>query len=175
MNHQFMLKASLAATILACAGAAAAGSATDSLNVTATVNANCTITTTPVAFGTAYDTVAGTAVNATGSVSIACTKGAGPSVTLGLGANATGSTRRMSDGGTNYLTYELYQQPTTVPGAACIYTTPTVWGTAGANIFTPTAAPSKAARSYNVCGQIAASQDVPAASYTDVVLATVNF
>lgn len=173
MNHQFMRNASFAVVTLVCAGAATAGSQTANLAVTASVVANCTITTTPVAFGT-YDTVAGTAVNGTGTVNIACTKGAGPNVTLGLGANATGAVRRMSGGGA-FLTYELYQQPTTAPGAACSYVAPTVWGLAGGNIFTPTAAPSIASRSYNVCGQIAASQDVPAASYSDTVVATVNF
>ena len=173
---QFMLKATTGAMLLVCAGAASAGSATANLSVTATVSANCTIATAPVAFGTAYDTVAGTAVNATGSVSIACTKGAAPSVTLGLGANATGSTRRMSDGGTNFLAYELYQQPsTTVPGTACSYTAPTVWGTSGANVFTPSVSPGKASRSYNVCGQIPGAQDVAAAVYSDLVVATINF
>lgn len=175
MNHAF-LKTSLSAVLLAYAGLASAGSATANLSVTATVSANCTIATAPVAFGSAYDAVAGTAVNATGSVSIACTKGSAPSVTLGLGANASGSTRRMSDGTTNYLTYELYQQPsTTVPGTACNYTAPTVWGTAGANVFTPSVSPGKAARTYNVCGQIPGNQDVQAAVYSDVVVATINF
>ena len=174
--NQFMLKSSFAAVLLACVGAASAGNATSNLAVTATVSANCTIATAPVAFGTAYDTVAGTAVNATGSVSIACTKGAAPNVTLGMGANAAGSTRRMSDGGTNFLTYELYQQPsTTVPNTACNYTAPTVWGTTGANIFTPSVSPGKASRTYNVCGQIPGAQDVAAAVYSDLVVATINF
>ncbi len=176
MNQSF-LKTSLSAVLLAYAGVASAGSATANLSVTATVSANCTIATAPVAFGSAYDAVAGTAVNATGSVSIACTKGSAPSVTLGLGANASGSTRRMNDGtATNYLTYELYQQPsTTVPSTACNYTAPTVWGTTGANVFTPSVSPGKASRTYNVCGQILGNQDVAAAVYSDVVVATINF
>jgi hypothetical protein len=81
-------------------------------------------------------------------------------------------------GGTSadLLTYELYQQPTTTPATACNYTSPTVWGTSGANVYTPTAATTKAARTYNVCGQVAAGQDVAVdASYTDTVVASVNF
>jgi hypothetical protein len=80
----------------------------------------------------------------------------------------------MTDG-TNFMNYELYQPPTTVPGAACSYAAPVRWGTAGAQIFTPGAAPSKAARTYNVCGQITAGQDLGAATFNDSVVATVNF
>lgn len=154
-----------------------AGSATSNLAVSATVSANCTVATTPVAFGT-YDPINGNAsaaLNGAGTVAIACTKAAAPNITLGLGSNASGSTRRMTDGSGNYLTYELYQQPGTAPATACSYSGATVWGTTGSGIFTPTAAPSKAARSYNVCGQVAGAQDVNTGSYTDTVVATVNF
>ena len=182
MQNRHIVQAAIAAAILLSTGAASAGtgSATNSLNVTATVAANCTITTTPVAFGT-YDPVvsnAATALNANGTVSIACTKGAAPNVTLGAGANASGATRQMKGAAAtpDYLTYELYLPPTTVPGSACNYTSPTVWNTTGpANILTATAAPSKVARSYNVCGSVPSAQDVAADSYTDTVVATVNF
>jgi spore coat protein U-like protein len=171
-----ILKSAVAAILLASAGFACAGSATSNLSVTASVTANCTIATTAVAFG-AYDPVvanASTPLDATGTVTIACTKGAGPTITLGLGANASGSTRQMTGTG-GLLAYELYQQPSTTPGTACDYSSPTIWGTAGANIFTPTVAPSKTARSYNVCGRVAAGQDVGSGNYSDTVIATVNF
>src|SRR6266508_307681 len=85
-------------------GPAFAGSATQNLSVTASVAANCTISTSAVAFG-AYDPVvanAATALNASGSVSIACTKGSAPNITMDLGANASGSQRNMlvTGGGT---------------------------------------------------------------------------
>lgn len=171
--NKLILNTSLAALLIACAGSASAGSQTSNLAVSASVAANCTITTSPVAFGV-YDTVSGAAVNATGGVSIACTKGAATTVTLGLGANAAGSVRQMKDATTNVLGYELYQQPGTTPGAACTFSG-TVWGTTGAGIFTPAAAPSKAVRAYNVCGVVTAGQDVPAGTYNDTVVATVNF
>ena len=170
-----MLKSSIVAALVFAATGASAATATSNLSVTATVAANCTISTAPVAFGSAYDTVAGTAVNATGTVTIACTKNATSTISLGLGANASGSTRRMKDAGTTFLSYELYQQPTTVPGTACNYTGAQIWGTVGAAIYTPAAAPSTTARAYNVCGQITGGQDVPAATYSDTVLATVTF
>ena len=181
MQNRHIVQAAIAAAILLSTGAASAGSATSSFNVTATVAANCTITTTPVAFGS-YDPVvtnAATALNANGTVSIACTKGAAPNVTLGTGANVSGVTRRMKGAAAtpDYLTYELYLPPNpAVPGTACNYTSPTIWNTSGpANILTATAAPSKVARSYNVCGSVPSAQDVAADSYTDTVVATVNF
>jgi len=89
-----------------------AASTSTSLSVTATVNNNCTISTAALAFG-AYDPVvtnASSPLDGTGTVTIACTKGATTTIGLGLGTNASGSTRRMTDGSGNYLTYEAYQE-----------------------------------------------------------------
>jgi spore coat protein U-like protein len=49
------------------------------------------------------------------------------------------------------------------------------WAASGSGILTPSAATSKAARDFTVYGRIAGNQDVPAGSYADSVLATVNF
>jgi spore coat protein U domain-containing protein, fimbrial subunit CupE1/2/3/6 len=154
-----------------------AGAASTNLSVSATISNNCTIATSPVAFG-AYDPIVtnlATPLDGAGTVSITCTKGAVTTIALGLGANATGTTRRMTDGASDYITYEAYQPPDSIPGTACSYAAPTVWGTAGGNLFTPAVAPSKATRTYNVCGRVAAGQDQPAGGYNDTVLATVNF
>ena len=51
----------------------------------------------------------------------------------------------------------------------------TVWGSGATNGNTIGAAPSKAARTVDVYGRVAAGQDVSAASYTDTVVATINF
>src|SRR5436853_483604 len=75
----------------------AAGSTPANLAVSAQVNANCTITTSAVAFGS-YDPVSANAASAlpgTGSVTIACTTGSAPSITLGRGLNAAGSHRKL--------------------------------------------------------------------------------
>ena len=144
-----------------------AATATANLGVSATVTNNCTISTSALAFGS-YDPVvanAATNLDGTGTVSVACTKGTTATVGLGLGSNASGSTRRMSDGGGNFLTYELYQD----------VSHSTVWGNAGAGLLSPAAAPSKAARNFTVYGQVASNQDVAAGSYSDTVVATVNF
>ncbi|NDP42493.1 MAG: spore coat protein U domain-containing protein [Aromatoleum sp.] len=165
--------------MLAIGSAYAASPQTANLNVTAAVAANCTIATAPVAFGN-YDPVvtnASTALTAAGSVTIACTKGSAPAITLGLGAQPSGTIRRMLGGG-DFLSYELYQPSTTAPDAAstCSYVAPTVWGTTAAQTFTPTSPSNVTARAYKVCGSVPAAQNVTvAASYADVVVASVNF
>jgi len=149
-----------------------AGSASTSLSVTASVSNNCTISTAALAFG-AYDPIvtnASTALDGTGTVTIACTKGASTTIGLDTGThsgNASGTTRAMSDGAgsPSYLSYEIYQDSSRS----------TLWANSGGGLFTPAAAPSRAARSYTAYGRVPAGQDTPAGSFTDSVTATVNF
>ncbi len=147
-----------------------AGTATDNLSVTATVSANCTISTAAVAFG-AYDPIvtnASTALNGTGTVTVTCTNGSTGTITLAQGANAdTGSTdaaplRRMASG-TNRLSYSLYQESART----------TVWGNTALTGIARTG--TGAADAVTVYGSVAAGQNVPAGSYADTVVATVTF
>jgi spore coat protein U-like protein len=160
------------AAVTAAAMCAAAGhqlhaaNQTANLAVSATVANNCTITTGALVFGS-YDPVvanAGTNLEGTGSVTVACTKGAAATIGLGSGANGSSGSRRLADGArANFLDYELFQNE----GYS------TVWSEA--NTRATGAAPSKDARSFTVYGRINSGQDVPAGSYGDTVLATVNF
>ena len=152
--------------VLGLAAPALAQTASTNLAVSATVAKNCSITTTAVAFGS-YDPVvanATTPLDGSGTVVVTCTKGAGTRIDLGLGANASGSVRRIS-GGTDFLTYELYQNTTRT----------TIWGSGAAAGQTIGAAPSKAGRTFTVYGRVAAGQDVAAASYNDTVVANINY
>jgi spore coat protein U-like protein len=174
-----------AAALGGSAAPALAGSATSNLSVTAAVAQNCAISTSAVAFG-AYDPVsthsaAGVDLNGTGAVSVTCTKNStGVNITLGLGAHASGSVRRLL-GTTSgeFIAYELYHASATTPAAVCTFPGTTVWGTAGGGIFTPTGLSgwgANSAKSFNVCGTVTKGQDVSAdPSYTDLVVATVNF
>lgn len=170
-----VLRAALAAALALGGGAmqpsAYAVTATDNLSVSATVSANCTISTSAVAFG-AYDPVsanASSALDGAGTVTVNCTSGAATTVTLGQGANAdTGSTdaaplRRMKAGTSDYLSYTLYSDTSRS----------TVWGntagTGSAHTGTGTAS------ALTVYGRVTAAQNVPSGSYSDTVVATVTF
>lgn len=158
------------ATVALRSGAFAA-TATTTFTVTANVVSSCTISAANLAFGN-YDPIvanASTALNVSSTVTVACTKG--DVVTVGLnaglnGANASGTTRAMSSGGAtpSYLSYEIYKNA----GMS------TVWGNAGAALYTYTSA-GKAATAIPDFGQIPAGEDQPIASYTDTITATVTF
>ncbi|TDE35571.1 hypothetical protein E1B25_16565 [Antarcticimicrobium sediminis] len=93
----------LTATVLLPATAHAAVEE-GTLNVTATVIAQCTVTTSAVAFGEISPTQA---ASATGSISISCdADNTLSSVVLDGGSNESAGTRQMSDG-TNYIPYTL--------------------------------------------------------------------
>lgn len=149
---------------------AQAAEATANLGVSATVIANCAISTAPVAFGD-YDPAvanASAALDGAGTVTLTCTSGASATVTLGQGANAdTGSTdaapvRRMASGA-NHLAYQLYSDSA---GG-------TVWGNTALTGVAHTGTGS--AVDVPVYGRVAGGQNVPAGSYSDTVVATVTF
>jgi len=157
----------LATALTAIAAPALAATATANLGATATVINNCTISTAVLAFGN-YDPVnvnAAAPLDGTGTVTIACTKGSTVTIGLGLGSNASGATRRLTDGSGNFLTYEVYQEAAHT----------TIWGNAGAALLSPAAAPSKAARNFTAYGRVPSNQDITAGIYTDTIVATVNF
>ena len=114
-----------------------------------------------------YDTVANNAtvpLDGTGSLTVTCTKGAVAKVGLNPGSNAEGTTRRMSQGAAAYLTYELYSTQHT-----------NVWGDTLDTALDIPAAPNRNPRNFTIYGRVAAAQDANVGSYTDTVVATVNF
>jgi spore coat protein U-like protein len=144
-----------------------AGTSTANLSTSAAVANNCTITTSPVAFGS-YDPVgvnAATNLDGSGSVTVACTRGTTATIGLDLGSHASGSTRQLSNGSGSFLTYEFYQDSSRS----------TVWSNSGSGLVSPPAAPSKDGRVFNVYGRVALNQDVTSGTYSDTVTATVNF
>ena len=159
----------LGASVLVAGSAAADDTA--NVNVSATVTANCTITSGGLAFG-AYDPVdvnASADLDQTGTVTVTCTDGFTTGVTLGQGANAdVGSSdaipaRRMSDGGTAFLSYQLFSEGTRT----------TVWGNDAATDVVHTG--DGTAQVHTIFGRVDGGQNVPAGSYTDTVVATVTF
>lgn len=158
----------LAALLVLSAGTTHAATATGNLSVTATVSGTCTLTTSPVAFGT-YDPADGADDTATGTVTVTCTSGTGYKVSLDAGANEGTSgdvtTRRMIAAATQYLPYQLYQDSGHT----------SVWGdTVGTNELTGQTGDGTA-QAHSVYGVITAGQYVPPGSYTDTVLVTVTY
>jgi spore coat protein U-like protein len=139
-------------------------SKTANLKVSATVVANCIVTTTDVNFGN-YDPVGTNAtapLDADGSVTLACTRGTLARVRMNYGSNASGNIRRMANGPA-FLNYEIYINPQRSTPWNSNYT------------FTGGAAPSSAPRTMPVYGRVIQGQDVPAGAFTDTVLVIVTF
>ena len=162
-------------TVLVLATPVFAASTNTTFTVSASVITNCTISATNLTFGN-YDPVV--ANNTTGgdkyansTVTVACTKGAA-NVWIGLdaGANsasAVGTTRAMSAGGGNFLSYELYTaDPNPAPGAS--------WGNTQltGKSYVPA---SKNATNITVFGRIPKGQDAAAGAYSDTITATINY
>lgn len=187
--RKFVIRAALAmaAGLGFVSSSWAASSAAQNLSVTATVVQTCTLTTSPVVFGN-YDPLGIQATNdllAQGAVTVTCTKGSGSltavTVGLGLGLNASGSIRQMKDAGADLLAYELYQPNGTTPAAPCVAAPGpygTVWGTSLGGLLATTSSTwgVTSPQAFKVCGVIAKGLDpVQATTYSDTVVATVNF
>lgn len=146
--------------LVVIAPAAFAATANNTLTVQASVAANCTISSATLDFG-AYDPVvanAATDATATATMNVACTKNVNPSV----GFAAAGGT---INGGGSSLSYTLWQDAGHL----------TAFGPSGTGLKSLGAAPSKAARPFTIFGVMPQGQDVPVASYTGTIQATVNF
>jgi len=169
MRRILTVLASLAVVSIAAESrvSAQSSSATASLAVSASVAKNCTITTTPVVFGS-YDSVTANAtapLDVIGGVIVTCTKGATAHVGLNAGSNSQGSTRRMRQSATAFLTYEIYKDSAHA----------TRWGnTADTSLDIPEA-PNQTPRTFSVYGRVPAAQTAAVGTYTDTVMATVNF
>ncbi len=152
--------AALAVVVLA--RPARAGTATNNLSVSATVLGICTIDPATLSFGN-YDSTANLDVSTT--INVNCTQGSAFWIGLGLGGNAAGTTRRMVNGGTNYLTYELYRDSGRT----------VVWNTVNPGTTTPATNPGTSAYSTALYGRVPSGQIVPMGGYADTVVMTVNF
>jgi spore coat protein U-like protein len=142
---------------------------TADVEISAEVIASCSITALPVAFGN-YDALSATPDDATGSVAVSCSTGSNPKIWLGQGLNAgAGSTpavpvRRMVNG-TNFLSYQLYQDSSRS----------TIWGgTDGSSPAAQTATDLNPVSS-TIYGRLPVNQTSTVGSYSDTVVATVNF
>jgi spore coat protein U-like protein len=136
------------------------------MSVTATVTANCTVSTTALAFGN-VNTISGSNVDSTGSLSITCTNGTAwaASAGVGSGSGASYANRRMT-AGANLLNYNIY---TTAART-------TVWGDGTSSTATIGGSGTGGAQSVTVYGRVGSGQtSVPAGAYADTVAVTVTY
>ena len=145
---------------------AAAATATATMGVSATVQATCSITTTPLAF----PTYTGAQDDSTGSLSVTvtCTDTTPYTIGLdaGLGTGATVTTRTMTVGGVGAtLNYALFQDAgRSIP-----------WGNTPGTDTSASATGTGAAQLVTVYGRIPAGQLIAPGAYTDTITATVYY
>ncbi len=162
------LAACAASMLLAVSGAAFAGTATVNVGVSANIANNCTVgNVSAIAF--TYDPIVANHSSpavATGTIDVTCTSGAPWTLDLDNGLNnghVTLSQNRAMNSGSNYLSYDIYSDS----GHS------TVWLSGSGKDVTGTG--SGAAQTQTMYGQVPAAQNVPAGTYNDTVVATVNF
>jgi spore coat protein U-like protein len=163
------LKLAMAGALVMAAGTAGADTKTTTLNVSAKVAANCSVTAPNLAFSD-YDASAD--VDGSTVLKVNCSKGTTFDVLLGDGTHGDISQRLMKEALTaNFLAYNLYLDA----GRTAIW---------GENLGVDTAGNVGAGMSatkavdVEVFGRIpntAANQDAPAGDYSDAVLVTVSY
>ena len=188
--NKSLIKGLATYTLIALTGAAAgtasaATAVSGSMAISATVIDKCTISTGNMAFGN-YDgqaTNSATILTATATLSTACAKSLSTTQFIGLNGGTTvgGSMTARKMRGTlsngDLLSYSLNQPTNSTPGAVCkAVGTGTNWddGTT-ARFLLPANTVGLSIRSYTVCGEVAAGQNIQADAYTDSVIATINF
>jgi spore coat protein U-like protein len=180
VHTKYFSNCSIWLTLLAAPGIANAASSTTNVPVNATVAQVCSITTSSSLSFNVYDPVnvnLTAPLNATGQISVACSKGAtGMTIGLDNGAHVVGQQRQML-GTLNlaFLGYSISQPSTNAAGATCTFPGSTNWTNVGNGLLSLTNATTSTARLYNVCGSIPGGQNVASDTYTDVVIATINF
>jgi|WetSurMetagenome_2_1015567.scaffolds.fasta_scaffold521881_1 spore coat protein U-like protein len=142
-----------------------AADASGSLNVSATVMAECVVSGggNTLAFGDFYPIRDEGSKAAVGSVTIQCTSGSAVHVGLDQGLNYSGGSRRLKHGENDYMTYQLYldsshEQP---------------WGdTSSDNRMAVQNTNWEIGNQLTVYGRLSGSGSLPVGEYTDTV--TVN-
>lgn len=153
----------IAATLLVAAAAQASTSAR--FEVSATVTADCSISVTDLSFGQ-YDPLGQNSsreLNAAAGVSMICTREARAKIVIDSGRNPMSGTRGMSSGDQR-VAYQIYRDASRTQ----------VWGN-GADAQQFVSAGVQNPQQFVVYARIPPGQEVASGTYSDVVMATVEF
>jgi len=101
IRYSFLITGSL------LSGIVMAATETSTLDVTASVAASCSVTASPMSFGT-ISSDASTDLNSTTDLFINCTSGSAYNVSLDAGLYFSSPLRRVKNTGTDYIVYKLY-------------------------------------------------------------------
>jgi spore coat protein U-like protein len=142
-----LVKLGAALLLLACGGTAFAQS--------------CTVSPQAVAFG-GYDALSSAPTDGVGTIRVGCDAAANFTVGLSAG-NGGGQGSRAMQGGQRALQYDLYADPSRS----------SPWGD-GSGLGGPVSA-GGTDTDLTVYGRIPARQNVPAGTYSDVIVVTVSF
>ena len=110
MSRRIYITIVTAAALISIPGAASAGSTNTTLQVSATVASACTVSTTPLNFGSfTAAALANNAINGTASLTVNCAMGTNWSATasVGTGVGATFALRKLTGPGGATLDYLL--------------------------------------------------------------------
>jgi spore coat protein U-like protein len=152
---------------------AQAGTATANLTVQMTVTASCTINAATLDFGTNPGTnLISANVDTSTTVSVTCTNTAPYSIGMDNGANVSGSQRRMKNGVSNFLNYNLY----TDAGRTNAWTTAASSSTCTTASSCALGTGNGAAQSVNIYGRVPTVATAPTpGAYTDTVVMTITY
>ena len=141
---------------------AIASTTTTTFGVTATVQATCQISATPLAFGT----YSGVQIDATSTVTATCTNSTPYTIGLsaGLGQGASTTNRLMTGPSSEVLPYSAYRDTSRTLNWGVVPGTDTAAGTGNGS-----------AQAITVYGRLAAGHFVAPGSYSDTLTATITF
>jgi spore coat protein U-like protein len=151
---------------LAASTLTAAGTATNTFIVQATINSACNVSATTLNFG-AYSPTSATALTGAATISVYCTSGSPYTTALNVGSGGGAFTARTLLNGTNTLNFNLYRD--------AAYSQ--VWGDGTGSTFTVAGTGSGllTANTITVYGQIPIAQDKPVGTYTSTITVTVSY
>jgi spore coat protein U-like protein len=161
---QIGLGAAAALMASATLSPAGAGSAPTTLGVSMAITAGCTVTSSPVAFGST--SVLSSALTASGSLTVTCTNTTTYTVALGpgSGSGASVTNRLMTGSGSATVSYALYRDSGYTQN----------WGqTAGTDTGSGTG--SGSTQTLMVYAKVASQTSPAPDSYADTVSVTVSF
>lgn len=155
-----------------CPTSSSGSAASSGSTFSATVNADCKISTTTMDFGSTASAIAAN-IDSTATISAQCTNTIPYSVGLSSGVNASGSQNRMRLGATaNYVNYNLYTD--SARSQAWTTTTSTTSCTSGVNTCS-LGTGTGSSQNIIVYGRVPAQTAPAAGTFTDTVVVTFTF